>query len=146
MNFKGRVNKGAKDIYNVVLNYSFGVLYKKINHSLIVSGIDPKIGIFHTTTKNKDALLYDFIEPYRFLAWEVVFSIFSKKLFNKTYYDIQTGKISVEGRKLILNKIYNKLEKPIKIGDKNCSYNNIIKKNTINLVKDLLENEVYNNL
>lgn len=146
LNFKGRVNRDAKDIYNIVLNYSFGILYKKINHFLIVAGMDPKIGIFHTNINNKDALLYDFIEPYRFLAWEVVFSIFSKKLFNKAYYDIKTEKLTFEGRKLILNKMYNKLEKNIKKDNKNCSYNNMIKKNIINLVKDLLENEVYNNL
>lgn len=144
--FKGRVNEGAKDIYNIVLNYSFGILYKKINHFLIVGGMDPKIGIFHTNIKNKDALLYDYIEPYRFLAWEVVFNVFSRKIFKKSYYDIKEEKLTFEGRKLILNKMYEKLNNPIKINDKKYPYKEVIKKNIVSLVKDLLENEIYSNL
>ena len=39
-NFSGRSSRPAKDPFNSFLNYAFGVLYSKIEKSLIIAGID----------------------------------------------------------------------------------------------------------
>lgn len=146
INFQKRTNQGAKDIYNIVLNYSFGILYTKVNHILTVVGFDTKIGIFHSNSLGKESLLYDFIEQFRFIAWEVVFSLFSKKIFNKSYITKDTNLLTLEGKKIILTEMYNKLEKTEERNNKKYSYNELIKKVAYDLRKDLLENEIYNNL
>lgn len=146
INFTGRVNQGAEDIYNAVLNYSFGILYTKVNHILTVAGFDTKIGIFHSNLIGKDSFLYDFIEQFRFIAWEVTFRLFSRKIFKKSYFDENVKLLTLEGRRVILEEMYQKLNRVNDIDNEKYSYNELMKKNAYNLRKDLLENEIYNSL
>ncbi|PZX48281.1 CRISPR-associated endonuclease Cas1 [Algoriphagus chordae] len=63
--FEGRDRMPAKDPFNALLNYSYGMLYGKIEGALIKAGIDPYVGIFHRDEHNRPALVYDAIEKYR---------------------------------------------------------------------------------
>jgi len=65
--FEIRDRQPAKDPFNALLNYSYGILYGKIEGALIKAGIDPYVGIFHRDDYNRPALVYDIIERYR--AW-----------------------------------------------------------------------------
>ncbi len=58
-------SRPAKDLFNCLLNYLYGILYGKVEETLIKVGIDPYIGIFHADEYAKPVLTYDFIEPYR---------------------------------------------------------------------------------
>lgn len=137
--FKNRINEGANDVYNVVLNYSFGILYTKVNHILTINGLDTKIGILHSNMQLKDSLVYDFIEPFRIICWEAVFGIFSKKLFNKSYFDSEEKLLSKDGRRLILEEVSQKLKREIEFNGEKYSYNELIKLKAKNLIKELLE-------
>lgn len=65
--FEGRDRMPAKDPFNAMLNYAYGMLYSKVEGALIKAGIDPYVGIFHRDEYNRPALVYDMIEKYR--AW-----------------------------------------------------------------------------
>ncbi|EIM72320.1 CRISPR-associated endonuclease Cas1, partial [Nitritalea halalkaliphila LW7] len=45
--FKGRDRQPARDPFNALLNYAYGILYGKVEGALIRAGIDPYVGIFH---------------------------------------------------------------------------------------------------
>jgi CRISP-associated protein Cas1 len=63
--FEGRDRMPARDPFNALLNYAYGMLYGKIEGALIKAGIDPYAGIFHRDEHNRPALVYDAIEKYR---------------------------------------------------------------------------------
>lgn len=63
--FDKRDRMPAKDPFNALLNYAYGILYSKVEGALIKAGIDPYMGIFHRDEYNRPALVYDFIENYR---------------------------------------------------------------------------------
>lgn len=65
--FETRDRLPAKDPFNSMLNYAYGILYGKVEGALIKAGIDPYVGIFHRDDYNRPALVYDVIEKYR--AW-----------------------------------------------------------------------------
>lgn len=65
--FESRDRQPAKDPFNALLNYSYGILYGKVEGALIKAGIDPYVGIFHRDNYNRPALVFDMIEQYR--AW-----------------------------------------------------------------------------
>ena len=65
MRFEARSQHPAKDIVNAMLNYGYGLLYNKIEGSLIKVGIDPYVGILHRDDYNRPVLAYDVIELYR---------------------------------------------------------------------------------
>lgn len=64
-NFETRDRMPAKDPFNALLNYAYGILYGKVEGALIKAGIDPYMGIFHRDEYNRPALVFDFIEYYR---------------------------------------------------------------------------------
>lgn len=81
--FAGRSSRPAQDAFNAFLNYAYGMLYGKIEKTLILAGIDPYLGFLHRDDYNQLSMVYDFIEPYRGFADEVVFRLFSGKKVNQ---------------------------------------------------------------
>lgn len=122
--FQGRSSRPAKDEYNCLLNYAFGVLYGKVEKACIIAGLDPYVGILHTDNYNKISLVFDFIENYRYLAWKVVFSLFSRKLVNKNYFDETAGglRLNKEGKKVLLEQLTEQFEKKTVHNDKKISW------------------------
>ena len=48
--FENRTQHPALDVANAFLNYGYGILYGRIEGALIKAGIDPYIGILHSST------------------------------------------------------------------------------------------------
>jgi len=127
--FQVRSSRPAKDSFNAFLNYAYGVLYSKIEKSLIIAGIDPYLGFFHRDDYNMKSMVFDFIEPYRIYADEVVFKLLSAKKVNKTHTDeIPNGKSLNKEGKMLLMQSFNKFmdEDKVRYKGKNHTRNNII--------------------
>lgn len=77
--FRGRSSRPAQDAFNAFLNYAYGMLYGKVEKTLMLAGLDPYVGFMHRDDYNQLSMVYDFIEPYRGWADEVVFRLFSAK-------------------------------------------------------------------
>lgn len=75
LQFESRDRLPAKDPFNALLNYAYGILYGKVEGALIKAGIDPYVGIFHRDEYNRPALVYDVIENYRAWTDYVVFQL-----------------------------------------------------------------------
>ena len=65
LEWPGRQRQGAPDPFNSALNYGYGMLYSKIEHALVLAGLDPYGGYIHTDRPGKRSLVYDFIEEFR---------------------------------------------------------------------------------
>ena len=118
--FETRSYRPARDQFNAFLNYAYGVLYSHVEKALIIAGIDPFVGFLHRDDYNQKSMVFDFIEPYRIYAEEVVFKLFSAKKVNKKHTDKITGGVSLnkEG-KLLLMDSFNKFLEDEKIIFKN---------------------------
>lgn len=66
--FENRNFRPARDKFNCLLNYLYGILYAYVELALMKSGIDPAIGILHIDRYNRPTMVYDFIEAYRHWA------------------------------------------------------------------------------
>lgn len=85
--FKGRSFRPAQDEFNATLNYAYGILYSRIERSLMLAGLDPFVGFMHRDDYNTKSLVFDYIEPYRIYADRFVFRLFTGKKINKNYFD-----------------------------------------------------------
>jgi len=74
-NFTQRGNPPAKDPINAILNYLYGILYSKIEGSLIKAGLDPYVGILHRNEYNRPSLVFDIIELFRHWADYITFTL-----------------------------------------------------------------------
>lgn len=113
--FKGRSSRPAQDAFNAFLNYAYGVLYARVEKSLMLAGLDPYVGFLHRDDYNHKSLVYDFIEPYRMWADKTVFTLFSGKKVNQSCYEVVTGGISLnsEGKKLLMEHYNIYLEQDV---------------------------------
>lgn len=113
--FGGRSSRPAKDVFNAFLNYAYGVLYARVEKSLMLAGLDPYSGFMHRDDYNHKSLVYDFIEPYRAWADKVVFTLFSGKKVNQTHADGITGgySLNTEGKRLLMEAYNEYLENDV---------------------------------
>lgn len=102
--FGGRSFRPAKDQFNAFLNYAYGVMYSRIEKVLVIAGLDPYVGFMHRDDYNTKSMVFDFIEPYRIYADEVVFKLFSGKKVNESHTHPITNGISLnsEGKNILL--------------------------------------------
>ena len=106
--FKGRSFRPATDQFNAFLNYAYGILYSRIEKSLVIAGLDPFVGFMHRDDYNTKSLVFDFIEPYRIIGDEVVFKLFSAKKVNDKHCDKITNGISLnaDGKNLLVQHFF----------------------------------------
>jgi CRISP-associated protein Cas1 len=65
-------NRYASDVINGLLNYGYTVIAGEIAKYVNGLGLDPYLGFFHTAHTSFQALVYDLIEPFRWLVeWAV---------------------------------------------------------------------------
>ena len=63
--FESRSQHPARDAFNALLNYAYGMLYNKVEGAILSAGLDPHLGFMHTDVYNAPTLTYDLIEPFR---------------------------------------------------------------------------------
>lgn len=109
--FPGRVGRGAKDPVNASLNYAYGILYGQVERCLVLAGLDPYAGFLHVDRPGKPSLTLDFIEEFR----PVVVDRTILGMFNKGWrpeFD-EHQLLTKESRRLIAEKIHERLETPV---------------------------------
>jgi CRISPR-associated protein Cas1 len=117
--FEQRSQHPAMDVVNAMLNYGYGMLYGKIEGSLICAGIDPYIGILHRDEYNRPVLVYDVIEKYRIWVDYVVFKLAMQNIIGEEYYSLKDdGSCWLEGlgRRVIIQSMNDYLAEVISIG------------------------------
>lgn len=110
--FDSRSFRPAKDPFNAMLNYSYGILYSRIERALMLAGLDPYVGFLHRDDYNMKSMVFDFIEPYRIHAERCVFGLFSRKKVNKSWFKEIPGGVSLnsEGKPVLVENFMNYLD------------------------------------
>jgi CRISPR-associated protein Cas1 len=119
--FEGRSSRPAKDAFNAMLNYGYGILYSKVERALIIAGLDPYLGLLHCDNYNKKSFVFDFIEPYRHLVDEPVFYIFSRHKFSAEFTEpVHKGFVlSTAGKKFLAPALLEHFDSIIRYHNKN---------------------------
>ena len=122
--FKERSQHPAKDIFNAMLNYGYGMLYAKIEAELIRAGIDPYIGIMHREDYNRPVLTFDVIEKFRVWVDYVVLNLLLHSAIDEdSYLKKEDGSVWLEGlsKRILIQSVNDYLEEVVKIGTKQRS-------------------------
>ena len=142
--FSGRSRNPAKDKFNCMINYAYGILYSSIEKGCIIAGLDPYIGIMHTDNYNKTALVFDLIEMYRGYMDEIVFGLFSKRKVKEDMFEKIKGDgfwLNKVGRQVLIEAVNKRMEEKIKYKGRMIRLSNIIQYDCHNIANRIL-NEV----
>jgi CRISPR-associated protein Cas1 len=119
--FEGRSRRPAKDPFNAVLNYCYGVLYSMVEKACIIAGLDPFVGFMHTDNYNKKSLVFDFIEPFRIYAETVSVYLFTGKKVKESYFDISPKSTSLnqQGKPFVIDSLVKHMDEKIRYRNRN---------------------------
>jgi len=126
--FEGRSRQPAKDEFNCLLNYGYGMLYSLVEKACIIAGLDPYIGFIHTDNYNKKSLVFDLIEMFRIFADQtVVYSISQRKVKQEFFDEPKSGFIlNKEGRASLIEAMNETLDKSVRYRGRNIKNKDII--------------------
>ncbi len=79
----------AHDPFNAVLNYLYGMAYVDVEKIVILSGLDPNAGFFHSDSYGKPTLSYDIIETVRPIVDKITVTSFTKKMVYDDWFETQ---------------------------------------------------------
>lgn len=114
--FSSRSRQPAKDPFNAMLNYGYGVLYSLVERAQILAGLDPHIGFLHTDNYNKPSLVYDMIEPFRIIAERATTLFFTGRRVKKDFFREVPGGIELapDGRAALIENLNERLDKSVR--------------------------------
>ncbi|MCX8190196.1 MAG: type II CRISPR-associated endonuclease Cas1 [Candidatus Diapherotrites archaeon] len=114
--FTKREKKGARDALNSCLNYGYAVLASRVLSSCIKAGLDPTVGILHSTIPNRSSLVYDLMEPYRAMIDRAIITLFTKKIFDVAAdFNLQEFVLTKSGKEKVLSRTISSFEKIVEI-------------------------------
>ena len=102
--FEYRTKRNSQEITNIALNYGYAILSNFIYKSCINAGLEPYIGVLHTTRSSKPSLVLDIMEEYRSFVVDRNIIKLRFKLAKTNDFD----KIKKEVAKNILTTIHKK--------------------------------------
>ncbi len=120
----GRKRRGAEDIFNMALNYGYGILYGEIERAIVLAGLDPYGGFLHTDRPGKPSLVLDLIEPFRPLV--VDRTILAMATRGMSLDKDRAGALDGDTRKAIVEKVHERLDAPARYKDQRLSLRAII--------------------
>lgn len=140
--FEGRSRMPAKDPFNAVLNYCYGILYSQIEKACILSGLDPFVGFLHTDNYNKKSMVFDFIEPFRIFAEQSAVYLFTGRKIKDEFFDCgpQSVSLNQEGKPVVVDAFTKHLDETVRYRRKNVKRKHIFQHEAHRMANLLLEN------
>ena len=141
--FKGRSRRPAKDPFNAVLNYCYGILYGRVEKACILSGLDPYVGFLHTDNYNKKSLVFDLIEPFRIFGEQTAVYLFTGRKIKDDYFDTGEASVSLntQGKPVVIEAMNAHMEESVRYRRKNVKRKHIIQHEAHRLANILLADE-----
>lgn len=141
--FSGRSRNPAKDEFNCLLNYSYGVLYSIVERACILAGLDPYVGFVHTDHYQKKSLVFDLIECYRIWADETIVGLFAARKIKPSQFDrLQNGmKLNKEGKAVLMEAFGAFLDDTIRYRNRNIKRRDSVQLDCHQLANSWIKND-----
>lgn len=141
--FTSRNRNPAKDPFNCLLNYGYGILYSKVEKACLIAGLDPYVGFLHTDNYNKKSFVFDLIENYRIIVDRAIVKLFTKKKVQDNFFENIPGGMSLvkTGKEILIQALNEMFEKPVPYRNKNVKWINTIQLNCHHIANSLISGD-----
>ena len=141
--FEGRSRNPARDPFNCLLNYAYGVLYGSVERACVLAGLDPYVGFIHTDHYNKISLVFDLIERYRVWADQTVLGLFAaRKVTGELFEPLQNGlTLNKQGKAVLMERFSAYLDEGIRHAHRNVKRRDVIQLDCHRIANDLIEKQ-----
>jgi CRISPR-associated protein Cas1 len=138
--FETRSRNPAKDEFNCLLNYAYGVLYSIVERACVLAGLDPYVGFVHTDHYQKPSLVFDLIECYRIWSDETVVGLFAARQVKQDMFDkLQNGlTLNKQGKVVLMERFGAYLDEGIRHGNRNVKRRDSVQLDCHRIANDLI--------
>ncbi len=112
--FERRSTRPPLNPVNAVLSFASTLIYQEMNTYIHSHGLDPALGILHTTENGRWSLALDLMEPFRPVLGEALtLDLFSHRMLNDTHFEPNNGGIYLNkaGRSKLLLQYEKRMER-----------------------------------
>lgn len=112
--FERRSTRPPLNPVNAVLSFASTLVYHEMHAFLHSHGVDPALGLLHTTENGRWSLALDLIEPFRpVLAEALTLDLFSHRMLNDSHFEPAGGGVHLtrEGRSKLLLQYEKRMER-----------------------------------
>nr|QBM01234.1 CRISPR-associated endonuclease Cas1 [uncultured archaeon] len=137
--FKERDPK-SEDIFNICLNYGYGILYSEVERACILSGLDPYLGFLHMDRYGKPSMVLDLVEQFRPIIDRAIINLFVRKQISDNDLE-KIGEgilLTKDGRTKIINEVMKTLSNKVKFNGKKRSISQIMLEQAREVVRFIL--------
>ena len=145
-NFIKRSGRGAPDIVNSMLNYSYAILASEVLKALHISGLDPYAGFLHADRYARTSLVYDLMEEFRQqIVDKSVLKLINRGQIKEDDFEIKEKLVYIneECRKLLIKTILDKLNNEVTFEGVKKTYSDFIALEAQHIVDFLMYNKQY---
>jgi len=145
-NFNGRSGRNAKDGFNALLNYGYGVLKGEVWRAIHLASMDPYAGFLHADRWGRPSLVFDLMEEFRQqIVDRSVLRLVNRKQIKLVDFTMENNKckISDNARKKLITQILTRLDSYVKLNGKNIRLSDVIVHQSRLMAKFLIGEEDY---
>ena len=146
LNFSNRSGRGARDIVNAMLNYSYAILASEVLKSLHMSGLDPYAGFLHADLYGRTSLVFDVMEEFRQqIVDRSILRLINLGQIDKDDFENKDNFIYIneECRKLLVKTVLDKLNSKVTFNGIQKTYSDFIEMESKNIVDFLMYQKQY---
>jgi len=106
----------ARDPFNAMLNYGYGILYSEIEKACILAGLDPYLGFIHSDRYGKPSMVLDLIENFRQpIVDRAIITLFVQKQVKDNDIELSgnVATLTKEGKKKVIDAVLGRLHTKI---------------------------------
>lgn len=139
--FDGRSRQPAKDEFNCLLNYGYGVLYSMVEKACLIAGLDPYVGFVHTDNYNKKSLVFDLMEMFRYLTDQTVVYLFTGRTVKQDWFESVPGGLTLakDGKAALIEALNETFETSVRYRNRNIKQRDIIQFECHRIANDLIK-------
>lgn len=139
--FDGRSRQPAKDEFNCLLNYGYGVLYSMVEKACLIAGLDPYVGFVHTDNYNKKSLVFDLMEMFRYLNDQTVMYLFTGRTVKQDWFESVPGGLTLakDGKAALIEALNETFETSVRYRNRNIKQRGIIQFECHRIANDLIK-------
>lgn len=144
--FTHRSGKGAQDLVNSMLNYSYAILASEVLKSLHMSGLDPYAGFLHADLYGRTSLVFDVMEEFRQqIVDRSILRLINLGQIDKDDFEIKNDFVYIgeDCRKLLVKTVLDKLNSEVTFNGIQKTYSDFIEVESKNIVNFLMYQTQY---
>jgi CRISPR-associated protein Cas1 len=112
--FEGRSKRPPLNPVNACISFGATVVYMEVVAFLHAHGLDPSLGLLHTTEDGRWSLALDLMEPFRPVVVEALaLDLFTHQILNEKHFEPRNGGVYLneEGRKKFILQYERRMER-----------------------------------